>query len=128
MIALLLASPRNKLILALALLLIVGGASSVSGISLPNMARAALLVAAASAVAFWVHRSRQRAGFSLPERLQVLSRTGLSPRCGLALVEADGEAFLVAFGDGFATIRSARASRGRGHQPRALRAVDGGAR
>jgi hypothetical protein len=46
----------------------------------------------------------------LPERLKVVSRAGLSQRCGLVLVEADGRSFLVAFGDSFAEIHEAPAS------------------
>ena len=37
--------------------------------------------------------------------MRVVSRTGLSQRCGLALVEVEGSQYLVAFGDSFAEIR-----------------------
>jgi hypothetical protein len=43
--------------------------------------------------------------------LRVVSRAGLSQRCGIALVEADGHSFLVAFGDSFAEIQKAPASK-----------------
>jgi hypothetical protein len=54
----------------------------------------------------------------LPERLKVVSRAGLSQRCGIALVEADGRSFLVAFGDSFAEI----------HEPLLSKHVPGRAR
>lgn len=124
---LLFSTPRTKILIALALLLVLGGASTLSGLSLALGARVLLLISAAAVIAFWFQRSRKRTGFALPERLQVLSRTGLSQRCGLALVEADGEAFLVAFGDGFATIRPARRAKSR-RASSSLRVVEGGAR
>jgi hypothetical protein len=36
--------------------------------------------------------------------LHVTARAGLSPRCALALVEAHGQRFLIAHGDGFAHV------------------------
>ncbi|MFB1481295.1 flagellar biosynthetic protein FliO [Corallococcus sp. RDP092CA] len=43
------------------------------------------------------------------EPLRIVARTGLSQRCGLALVEADGRRYLVAYGDTFAELRETRA-------------------
>jgi hypothetical protein len=45
---------------------------------------------------------RLRATESEPAPLKVLGRAALGPRSGLALVEADGQRLLVAYGDGFA--------------------------
>lgn len=119
-----LSSPRNKLVIALALLAVLGGASAVSGLSFTHAARGLLVLGALAVLGLWVYRGKARARFSLPDRLTVLSRTGLSQRCGLALVEADGEPFLVAFGDGFAVIKPARLPRKSRSTPKQL----GGAR
>jgi hypothetical protein len=78
---------------------------------------------AAALLAWWWWRARAGAAgprLQLPPRLQVHARTGLSPRCGLALVEADGRTFLVAYGDGFAHFRATAAS---GRTPARRRAV-----
>lgn len=119
-------SPRNKLFLAAALLILLGGASFASGFSMSAAARFVLILCAGTAVIVWTRKQHGRARFALPERLQVLSRTGLSPRCGLALVEADGKSFLVAYGDGFAVIQSTRGAK-RAVKPR-LQSIEGGAR
>ncbi|ADO74086.1 flagellar biosynthetic protein FliO [Stigmatella aurantiaca] len=52
----------------------------------------------------WVCRRSLGPRFVLPERLRIISRAGLSQRCGLALVEVEGKRFLVAFGDSFAEL------------------------
>ncbi|XXF76499.1 flagellar biosynthetic protein FliO [Myxococcaceae bacterium GXIMD 01537] len=86
----------------MAVLAPLGGVSGVSG------ARWLLGAAALVGLGWWLRRrGRGGAHFALPERLQVISRAGLSPRCGLALVEVDGHGFLVAFGDSFAEIHEA---------------------
>lgn len=58
------------------------------------------------AAAAWMWRQgalgRPRVPGEIP--LEVRARTGLSPRCGLALIEAEGERYLVVHGDGFATV------------------------
>ena len=51
---------------------------------------------------FW--KKRVAPSEATEPRLKILSKTGLSQRCGLALVEADGKTVLVAFGDGFAQL------------------------
>lgn len=48
------------------------------------------------------------AGAFQPEPLIIVSKTGLSQRCGLALVEVEGRRYLVAYGDTFAEIHEAR--------------------
>lgn len=100
-------SPRARMLLALALVLglavlapLGGGASATS------VARGLLGAAALGGLGWWlVRRGRAEPRFSLTERMRVVSRTGLSQRCGLALVEVDGSRYLVAFGDSFAEVR-----------------------
>ncbi|HLT28604.1 MAG TPA: hypothetical protein VK013_01075 [Myxococcaceae bacterium] len=52
----------------------------------------------------WKQGSLGRPGTPEEIPLEVRARTGLSPRCGLALIEAEGERYLVVHGDGFATV------------------------
>ncbi|WP_141325636.1 flagellar biosynthetic protein FliO, partial [Myxococcus sp. AB025B] len=54
---------------------------------------------------WWRRRARGTSAAGL-ERLKVVSRAGLSPRCGLALVEVEGRDFLVTFGDAFAHVHA----------------------
>lgn len=58
------------------------------------------------AAAGWLWRQGSPGRGGAPEEipLEVRARTGLSPRCGLALIEAEGERYLVVHGDGFATV------------------------
>lgn len=103
-------SPQTKLILALALLAGLGLCASSSGFSLVTASRWILGLSSLAGLAFWMHRQKPRTpGFDALPRLTVLARTGLSPKCSLALVEADGRTLLVAFGDGFAQFADAPA-------------------
>jgi hypothetical protein len=118
-----LGGPRGRALGALVLLaaLVLAGRG---GTALPGGLAGALLLlggAGAAAGAWW---ARGRAagpggGFRLPERLVVHQRAGLSGRCGLALVEADGARYLVVYGEGFATVRRAAGARRRGRARRA---------
>jgi hypothetical protein len=101
-------SPRPRLLLACGLVLGLAALAPLGGLSAASTARWLLGAAALAGLGWWLRR-RGATGprFALPERLQVISRTGLSPCCGLALVEVDGRGFLVAFGDSFAEIREA---------------------
>jgi flagellar protein FliO/FliZ len=95
-------SPRARLAAACGLVLALAALAPVGG----------TLVASAALVALgaWLlSRGGMARGLLPPEPLRVVSRAGLSPRCGLALVEVEGRRYLVAFGDSFATIRSASA-------------------
>ncbi|MFY0570439.1 flagellar biosynthetic protein FliO [Archangium lansingense] len=103
-------SPRNKLLLALGLVLGLGALAPMGGVSAAVLARGLLGAVALVGLGWWlVRRGRTDARFALTERMRVVSRTGLSQRCGLALVEVDGSRYLVAFGDSFAEIRRAHA-------------------
>ncbi|AKJ06426.1 flagellar biosynthesis protein FliO [Archangium gephyra] len=101
-------SPRNKLLLALGLVLGLAVLAPLGGVSAAVLARGLLGAAALGGLGWWlVRRGRADVRFALTERMRVVSRTGLSQRCGLALVEVEGSRYLVAFGDSFAEIRRA---------------------
>ncbi|NMO20300.1 hypothetical protein HPC49_43800 [Pyxidicoccus fallax] len=99
-------SPRSRLLVAGALVLGLAALGPLGGFSTTSAARWVLGAVALGGLGWWLRR-RGAAGPGAPsvERMQVVSRAGLSPRCGLALVEVDGRSFLVAFGDSFAEIR-----------------------
>lgn len=94
-------SPRARLAAACGLVLALAAVVPVRGVLV-----SAVLVALG---AWLLAKGRVARGLLPPEPLRVVSRAGLSPRCGLALVEVEGRRYLVAFGDSFATIRSASA-------------------
>lgn len=106
---------KMKLLAASLLVLLLAAFAQQTGASAALVARVALGVAAAGGLAAWMIRARSHSGgrraFRLPPRLCVAARTGLSPRCGVALVEADGGRYLVAYGDGFAQLLNALPSR-----------------
>ncbi|HEY8207913.1 MAG TPA: hypothetical protein VIG99_10565 [Myxococcaceae bacterium] len=106
---------KMKLLAASLLVLLLAAFAQQTGASAALVARVALGVAAAGGLGVWMLRARGRSGsgrpFQLPPRLSVAARTGLSPRCGVALVEADGGRYLVAYGDGFAQLLSGLPSR-----------------
>lgn len=103
-------SPRNKLLLALGLVLALAALAPLGGMSAASVARGLLGASALVGLGWWLmRRGRADVRFALTERMRVVSRTGLSQRCGLALVEVDGSRYLVAFGDSFAEIRRAQA-------------------
>ena len=102
------AAIKTKLLAASMLVLLLAAFAQRSGMS------AALGVAAVAGLAWWMIRARRAGGsparaggFQLPPRLSIAARTGLSARCGLALVDADGQRYLVAYGDGFAQLLNA---------------------
>lgn len=99
-------SPRARLLAAAAMLALLPVVAVAQGLSLSAVARIALALAAAAGIGWWFLRARGRtARFALPPRMAVVTRVGLSQRAGLALVEVDGEAFLIVHGDGYARIR-----------------------
>lgn len=102
-------SPRSRLLLAGALVLGLASLGPLGGLSMAAAARWLLGAAALGGLGWWLHRrGTEGPGLTAAERLHVVSRAGLSPRCGLALVEVDGRSFLVAFGDAFAEIHETR--------------------
>lgn len=105
-------SPRMKLFAAVALLAVAGLCSATGTAGWVTAARWLLAAAAVGGMAVWFARARRTGAVPPPApRLSVCARAGLSARCSVALVEADGRSYLVAFGDGFASIHEPRVSR-----------------
>jgi flagellar protein FliO/FliZ len=99
-------TPRAKLLVASALLLLLALVTPAGSLSVVGVARALLALALLAGAAWWMARRRApRQAFRLRAPLEVLSRQGLSPRCSVALLQADGQRFLITYGDGFAQIR-----------------------
>lgn len=104
-------SPKNKLYAAIGLLAVLGLAASSRGFDMVTGARWLVGGLCLAGLGFWMVRQRGKTGGYQPlPRLNVITRTGLSPKCSLALVEADGRTLLVAFGDGFAQFADAPAA------------------
>jgi flagellar protein FliO/FliZ len=100
------ARPRTKLLLACGLVLLLVLFAPQAAASPVGLARGLLGACALAGGAGWWWRGRSRGpAFQLTEPLQVLSRKGLSPRCAVALVEAEGRRFLVTYGDAFAQVQ-----------------------
>lgn len=119
----LLRSPRNKLIAAAIAVLFLALLAPRNGVSAATLARAILGASAIAGLVLWFIRQK-KAAFSVQAapRLRVLARTGLSQRCGMALVEADGDNYLVVFGDGFAELQQAKLPRpAQARRPRPVR-------
>ncbi|MBF5044371.1 hypothetical protein FGE12_18375 [Aggregicoccus sp. 17bor-14] len=99
--------PRAKLLAAggcMLLLLLVGPLATPSVVGLARGLVAALALGGAG---WWLsRRGVPRASFALAEPMQVLSRKGLSARCSIALVQVDGQRFLVTYGEGFAQLQA----------------------
>ena len=98
--------PRAKLLVATVLVLLLSLAAPRGGLSVVGLARGLLALALLGGAGWRLARGRSsRRAFRLHEPLEVLSRQGLSPRCAVALLQADGERFLVTYGDGFAQVQ-----------------------
>ncbi|RKG53115.1 hypothetical protein D7X30_32015 [Corallococcus sp. AB011P] len=105
-------SPRGRLLFASALLVGLATLAPLGGLSLVGSSRLLIGAMALAGLGWVVLRKGGMAGSAdaaAPEPLSIVSRTGLSQRCGLALVEADGQRYLVAYGDTFAEIHETRA-------------------
>lgn len=105
---------RNKLLWAgifLAAFLLLGARTEADAAQLARWIIGAL---ALLGLIFWA-RTRGTAALVLPQEkpLEIVSRAGLSGRCGVSLVKAHGRSFLVIHGDGFAKV-TALPSQGEG--------------
>lgn len=98
--------PRAKLTTALVAVLLLVCAGTLTGASPVAVARWLLGATGVAGLLWWLRLRRRAApsGFSLAPGLAVLARTALSARSACALIEADGQRFLVVHGDGFAEI------------------------
>jgi hypothetical protein len=102
-------NPKTKILAASLVILVLGTVASVSGLNAAMLARLVLGGVAAAGVAWWFVKARNgRLGDGEKPRLNVVARTGLSQRTGLALVEVDGTALLIVHGEGFAEIHRPR--------------------
>jgi hypothetical protein len=97
-------TPKQKLFAAGVAVALLAVSARANGLDAATVARGILVAAAVLGMAIWWRRAKATATAAPAPRLRVLSRAGLSQRCSLALVEADGRSFLVAFGDGFAQL------------------------
>lgn len=104
-------SPRGRLLFAAALLVGLATLAPLGGLSLVGTSRLLVGALALAGLGWALIRkgsAREDKGPSRPEPLSVVTRTGLSQRCGLALVEVEGRRYLVAYGDTFAEIHETR--------------------
>ena len=102
-------TPKTKLLAACAALVALLAMATLRGMSASAVARAVLAVAALAGIGGWWIRSQKSSPskkFQMAPRMSVVSRAGLSQRTALALVEVDGNSFLVVHGDGYAEICS----------------------
>ena len=106
-------SPRNRLIAALAALVLLAAAGVSQGLSAAGAARLLLGLSCVGGIAAWFIKQRGglRTGFKATPRLSVVSRASLSQRAGVALVEVDGQSYLVVHGDGYARLRPTKRPR-----------------
>jgi flagellar biogenesis protein FliO len=93
----------------LAALALAQAASPASSGSTPGAGTATRLLAVlglfcGAAFLLWKKLARGPVGPRAERALQVIEKTTLGPRHGLALIEADGARVLVAFGEGFVQV------------------------
>ncbi|MBX7096178.1 MAG: hypothetical protein K1X89_00570 [Myxococcaceae bacterium] len=100
------AGPRAKLTAALVAMLLLVCGGTLGGAAPVLLARLLLGAAALAGLGWWLKRRAHSrpSGFTLAPGLAVLARTALSARSACALIEADGQRFLIVHGDGFAEI------------------------
>jgi flagellar biogenesis protein FliO len=123
-------TPLGKKLLGIcACLLALGVAQALSSSGSPNAAssssvaihdahafssgfRVVICALAMGGLGFWWWRQAQlvNAASRSAAALQIVGRADLGPKTGLALVEADGQRVLIAFGDGFAQVLSRKNS------------------
>jgi len=107
----LLRTPKAKLLAAVALLVVLGLCAPSGQAGAVSLARWLLGGLCLTGLGLWLAKARPRFGGLEATPLKVKARTGLGPRSGLALVQAEGRTFLVAHGEGFAKIHPLPAER-----------------
>ncbi|MCY1042444.1 flagellar biosynthetic protein FliO [Corallococcus sp. bb12-1] len=104
-------SLRGRLLFAAALLVGLATLAPLGGLSLVGTSRLLVGALVLAGLGWGLVRKGREAGDKgapRPEPLSIVTRTGLSQRCGLALVEVEGHRYLVAYGDTFAEIHETR--------------------
>ena len=106
-------TPRMKFLSLLSVMTLFIALALTSRTTITSAARGVLALASLTGAIWWFIRTRRgRTSFSLPKRVSVIQRVGLSQRSGLLLVEIDNQPFVILHGDGFATMkRTSRARR-----------------
>ncbi len=106
-------TPRMKVLSLIAAGALFVALSLMTRMTFTSAARGLLGLAALGGALWWFMRTRTRqTAFSLPRRVSVIQRIGLSQRSGLLLVEIDNQPFVILHGEGFATMkRTAKARR-----------------
>jgi len=101
-------TPKQKLLAASCALMAVFALATTQGVSASSLARVIVGLGAVAGMGIWF--ARNRGGIARPAaaapRLQVVARTGLSQRAGVALLEVDGKSFIVVHGDGYAQVHA----------------------
>jgi flagellar biogenesis protein FliO len=104
-------SPAGRKLLAasacLVALAVAQGLSPAAPVHLGSPLRLLVGLAALAGAAFWAVRRLGAGGLALRRAepaLRIVERTGLGPRNGLAVIEADGHRLLVAYGEGFTQV------------------------
>jgi flagellar biogenesis protein FliO len=99
-------TPKQKLLAASGALLAVFALATTQGVSASSLARVVIGLGAVAGMVVWFVRNRGGTArvAAVAPRLQVVARTGLSQRAGVALLEVDGKPFIVVHGDGYAQV------------------------
>jgi flagellar biogenesis protein FliO len=97
-------SIKTKLLLIAGLVLTLAALAAIQSASWTTAARIILGAAGLIGGAYWYAKRAQPAAFTMETRVNVVQRVGLSQRNALALVEVDGQSYLIVHGDGFARI------------------------
>jgi hypothetical protein len=103
------ANPKLKLTVAALLCCLVPAVAAMAQLGPATGARLALGLMAVGGMGWWAWQAKRttKRGFSLPPRLAVVQRVGLDARTSMALVEVDGQPFIVVHGQGFAQLQPA---------------------
>ena len=97
---------RARLVFALACCAALTLLVTLENFSVVLLARIAIGGAALGVLLWFSGRTRRED--SMPNRLEVIQRVGLTQRTAVALVEVDGQSYLIVHGDGFARMRPTR--------------------
>lgn len=100
-------SPKHKLMISLLALSTLVLGAGVTQASATTLARVLVGIGAVGGLFWWWNFRTREVSQGPASRLKVVSRTGLSPECSVALLDVEGRTFLVVYGKGYAEIREA---------------------